>query len=181
MELSSEYVTSQARPPPHPGLDSTIARYCLLWASTTPLWNSHENFLVGHPSWECFRSNSLNFGVPMEHEASEFPKGLVLGRDGNIHIRLTRFTPLGDVGCYKVGPTIRQKNQLCKKNCGGRFTVRFTLFQDPSGFVHQHLALSVGINTKNLCRFSLNFSSHHCKTFTTSPLSTVNLHNPRSY
>ncbi|CAN6680172.1 unnamed protein product [Malus baccata var. baccata] len=28
------------------------------------------------------------------------PKGLVLGRDGNIHIRLTGSTPLGDVGCY---------------------------------------------------------------------------------
>ena len=32
---------------------------------------------------------SLNFGVPMEPEASEFPKGLVLGRDENIHIRIT--------------------------------------------------------------------------------------------
>ena len=40
---------------------------------------------------------SLNFGVPMEPEASELPKGLVLGRDVNIHIRIT---PLGDVGSH---------------------------------------------------------------------------------
>ncbi|KAB2622340.1 S ribonuclease [Pyrus ussuriensis x Pyrus communis] len=33
--------------------------------------------------------HSLNFGVPMEPEASELPKGLVLGRDGNIHLRIT--------------------------------------------------------------------------------------------
>ena len=31
-------------------------------------------------------------------EPSELPKGLVLGRDRNIHIRLTGSTPLGDVG-----------------------------------------------------------------------------------
>ena len=41
---------------------------------------------------------SLNFGVPTEPEASELPKGLALGRDGNIHIRIT---PLGDVGSHK--------------------------------------------------------------------------------
>ncbi|RXH87699.1 hypothetical protein DVH24_034599 [Malus domestica] len=29
------------------------------------------------------------------------------------------------------------------------FTVEFTLFQDPSDFVHQHLAPSVGIDTKS--------------------------------
>ena len=42
---------------------------------------------------------SLNFGVPTEPEASELPKSLVLGRDGNIHIRIT---PLGDVGSHTV-------------------------------------------------------------------------------
>ncbi|CAN6711239.1 unnamed protein product [Malus baccata var. baccata] len=45
---------------------------------------------------------SLNFGVPTELEASELPKGLVLGRDENIHLRIT---PLGDVGCHKDGLT----------------------------------------------------------------------------
>ncbi|RXH81335.1 hypothetical protein DVH24_006160 [Malus domestica] len=40
---------------------------------------------------------SLNFEVPTEPEASELPKDLVLGRDRNIHLRIT---PLGDVGCY---------------------------------------------------------------------------------
>ena len=53
---------------------------------------------MGHPSWDCSRANSLNFEVPMESEASEFPKGLVLGRDENIHIRLTGSTPLGRGG-----------------------------------------------------------------------------------
>ncbi|RXI02493.1 hypothetical protein DVH24_002571 [Malus domestica] len=62
--------------------------------------NSHENFPVGHPSWDCSRMNSLNFRVSMKPEASELPKGLVLGRDENIHIKLIGSTPLGDVGCY---------------------------------------------------------------------------------
>ena len=44
---------------------------------------------------------SLNFGVPTEPEANELPKGLTLGRDGNIHIRIT---PLGDVGSHNPPP-----------------------------------------------------------------------------
>ncbi|RXH78761.1 hypothetical protein DVH24_002279, partial [Malus domestica] len=62
--------------------------------------NSHENFPVDHPSWDCSRANSLNFGVLTKPEASELPKSLVLGRDGNIHIRLIGSTPLGDVGSH---------------------------------------------------------------------------------
>ncbi|CAN6578636.1 unnamed protein product [Malus baccata var. baccata] len=41
---------------------------------------------------------SLNFGVSTEPEASELSKGLVLGRDENIHLRITF---LGDVRCYR--------------------------------------------------------------------------------
>ena len=37
----------------------------------------------------------------MEPEASELPKGLVIGRDVNIHIRIT---PLGDVGSHNPPP-----------------------------------------------------------------------------
>ncbi|RXH90648.1 hypothetical protein DVH24_035412 [Malus domestica] len=51
---------------------------------------------VIHPG-SALTSFSLNFGVPTKPEASELLKGLVLGRDGNIHLRIT---PLGDVGCY---------------------------------------------------------------------------------
>ena len=40
----------------------------------------------------------------MESEVSELLKGLVLGRDGNIHIRLIGSTPLGDVGSYNPPP-----------------------------------------------------------------------------
>ncbi|RXH92318.1 hypothetical protein DVH24_033214 [Malus domestica] len=29
-------------PPPHPGLDSTVTRYCPLWAPTTPSRTSHD-------------------------------------------------------------------------------------------------------------------------------------------
>ncbi|CAN6687620.1 unnamed protein product [Malus baccata var. baccata] len=58
------------------------------------------NFPVGHPSWDCSRANSLNFEVPMELEANELPKGLVLGRDENIHIRLAGSSLLSDVGSY---------------------------------------------------------------------------------
>ncbi|CAN6720825.1 unnamed protein product [Malus baccata var. baccata] len=51
---------------------------------------------VTHPR-SALASFSLNFGVPTEPEANELPKGLMLGRDENIHLRIT---PLGDVGCY---------------------------------------------------------------------------------
>ncbi|KAM1992689.1 hypothetical protein TB2_008607 [Malus domestica] len=44
----------------------------------------------------------------MESEANELPKGLVLGRDGNIHTRLTRSTLLGDVGCNNL-PSLRAR------------------------------------------------------------------------
>ena len=37
----------------------------------------------------------------MEPEASELPKCFVLGRDKNIHLRIT---PLGDVGCHNPPP-----------------------------------------------------------------------------
>ncbi|RXI00188.1 hypothetical protein DVH24_037736 [Malus domestica] len=37
---------------------------------------------------------------------SSLPKGLVLGRDENIHIRLTRSTLPGDVGCYRTSDKI---------------------------------------------------------------------------
>ena len=59
---------------------------------------------MGHPFWECSDPFSLNFGVPTEPETSELPKGLVLGRDENIYIRLTRSSPLGDVGSYNPPP-----------------------------------------------------------------------------
>ncbi|RXI03168.1 hypothetical protein DVH24_003820 [Malus domestica] len=49
---------------------------------------------VTHPGSDL-ASFSLNFGVPTEPEASELPKGLVLGRDENIYLRIT---PLDDVG-----------------------------------------------------------------------------------
>ncbi|KAM1329370.1 hypothetical protein ACFX2F_013549 [Malus domestica] len=66
--------------------------------------NSHENYPVGHPSWDCPRANSLNFGVSMELEASELLKGLVLGRDENIHIRHIGSTTFGNVGRYNPPP-----------------------------------------------------------------------------
>ncbi|RXI09469.1 hypothetical protein DVH24_034086, partial [Malus domestica] len=66
--------------------------------------NSHENFPVGHPSWDYSHANSLNFEVPMEPEASELIKGLMLGKDGHVHIR--HITPylLIDMGCYNPPP-----------------------------------------------------------------------------
>ncbi|RXI06670.1 hypothetical protein DVH24_025806 [Malus domestica] len=57
---------------------------------------------MGHPSWDCSRANSLNFRVPTEAEASELPKGLVLGRDENIHIRLIGSSSLDDVRSYNL-------------------------------------------------------------------------------
>ncbi|CAN6716176.1 unnamed protein product [Malus baccata var. baccata] len=57
------------------------------------MWVTHHE--------SALASFSLNFGVPTEPEASELPKGLVLDRDENIHLRIT---PLGDVGCYNPLP-----------------------------------------------------------------------------
>ncbi|CAN6691947.1 unnamed protein product [Malus baccata var. baccata] len=65
----------------------------------TSQWVTHHGIALA-----CY---SLNFGVSMNSEANELPKCLVLGRDGNIHIRLTRSSPLGDVGFYIP----------CSKNC----------------------------------------------------------------
>ena len=62
----------------------------------TSQWVTHRGSALA-----CY---SLNFGVPMNSKTSELPKGLVLGRGGNVHIRLTRFSPLGDVGCYNPHP-----------------------------------------------------------------------------
>ncbi|RXH88843.1 hypothetical protein DVH24_000442 [Malus domestica] len=69
-----------------PSRSTTVARYCPLWAYHSLTW-------VTHPG-SALASFSLNFGVPMEPEASELPKGLVLGRDENIHLRIL---PLGEV------------------------------------------------------------------------------------
>ncbi|CAL2239247.1 unnamed protein product [Prunus armeniaca] len=53
-------------------LGSLPPRFCL--------WELTSNFSVGHPSWNCSSLNSLNFGVLIESEASEFPKGFMLDR-----------------------------------------------------------------------------------------------------
>ncbi|KAM1406755.1 hypothetical protein ACFXTH_001392 [Malus domestica] len=52
------------------------------------------------------------------------------------------------------------------------------LFQDPSSFVHQHLAPSVRNDMKSYVGF---LSFFHLTTVKTSQLSTMNMHNPRSY
>ena len=61
---------------------------------------------MGYHHGSALARYSLNFGVPTEPEASELPKGLVLGRDGNIHIRIT---PLGDVGSHSHDPLSQQR------------------------------------------------------------------------
>ncbi|RXH85080.1 hypothetical protein DVH24_041848 [Malus domestica] len=66
--------------------------------------NSHENFSVGHPSWDYSRAISLNFEVHMESEASELPKDLVLIGGGNVHISHKGSTPLNDVGSHNPSP-----------------------------------------------------------------------------
>ena len=94
------FTTSRAR-------STTVTRYCPLlgldYALTVLFLGTHTRT----SQWVTHHGNalarySLNFGVPTEPEASEFPKCLVLGRDGNIHIRIT---PLGDVGSHNfLGP-----------------------------------------------------------------------------
>ncbi|KAI5338362.1 hypothetical protein L3X38_017633 [Prunus dulcis] len=54
-----------------------------------------------HPA-ESFRDRlpNTNFGVPMESEASELPKGVVLDGGGHVHIRHITPSPLINVGYY---------------------------------------------------------------------------------
>ncbi|RXH92971.1 hypothetical protein DVH24_011995 [Malus domestica] len=72
---------------------TTVARYCSLWAYHFLTWVIHTESVLA--------SFSLNFEVLMELEANELLKGLVLGKDKNIHLRIT---PLSDVGCYNPPP-----------------------------------------------------------------------------
>ena len=76
------------------GTDHVLTVLFLGTHTRTSQWVTHYGIALAR--------YSLNFGVPMKPEASEFPKGLVLGRDENIHIRLTGSTPLGDVGSYNI-------------------------------------------------------------------------------
>ena len=97
----------------HPGLGGTTSRARLhrstILSALGPQHTLTVLFLGTHTRtsrWVTHPGNalvrySLNFGVPMEPKASELPKGLVLGRDWNIHIRIT---PLGDVGCHNPPP-----------------------------------------------------------------------------
>ncbi|RXH69141.1 hypothetical protein DVH24_031474 [Malus domestica] len=105
-------------PLPHSRLDSAVARYCPLWASTTTsqfcFRELTQELPSGSPIMGLF-SHSLNFGVPMEPKTSELLKGLMLGRDENIHIRLRGSTPLGDVGCYNP-PTLGARPSSCESN-----------------------------------------------------------------
>ncbi|CAN6697219.1 unnamed protein product [Malus baccata var. baccata] len=66
-------------------------------ALTVLFLGTHEQLPSGSPIMGALATLSLNFGVPTEPETSELPKGLVLGRDENIHLRIT---PLDDVGSY---------------------------------------------------------------------------------
>ncbi|KAM2784426.1 hypothetical protein PS2_005565 [Malus domestica] len=71
------------------GPDHTLTVLYLGTHTRTFQWVTHHG--------NALARYSLNFGVPMEPKASELPNGLVLGREENIHIRIT---PLGDVGSY---------------------------------------------------------------------------------
>ncbi|RXH72948.1 hypothetical protein DVH24_012632 [Malus domestica] len=70
-----------------------IVRFGLTIPSRFCFWELTSNFQWVTHLGSALAFFSLNFGVPTEPEASELPKGLVLGRDGNINLRIT---PLGD-------------------------------------------------------------------------------------
>ena len=56
--------------------------------------NSHENFLVGHPSWIALARTRLTSEFRWNSKPVSSQKSLVLGRDKNIHIRLAGSTPM---------------------------------------------------------------------------------------
>ncbi|KAM1164354.1 hypothetical protein ACFX13_024525 [Malus domestica] len=98
---------------------------------------------VTHPR-SALASFSLNFGVPTEPEASELTKSLVLGRDGNIHLRIT---PLGDVGCYNPPPLGARRPRRHNSGQGLALipfvTSRLGAYHFPGPFHHRSTILSV--------------------------------------
>ena len=96
--------------PPNPATchDPTPrARYCPLWASTLTILflGTHEQYLPsGSPILGLLQRKLAYLRSSKESKASELPKGLMLIGGGHVHIRLTRSSPLGDVGSYNPSP-----------------------------------------------------------------------------
>ncbi|RXI09897.1 hypothetical protein DVH24_030250 [Malus domestica] len=92
-------VTSRLRPPPHPGprlIRRTILSVFGPDHSLTVLFlGTHKRTFqwVIHLWIALARTRLTSKFLP---RSSELPKGIVLGRDRNMHIRLTGSTPLGD-------------------------------------------------------------------------------------
>ncbi|RXH73146.1 hypothetical protein DVH24_012830, partial [Malus domestica] len=61
--IQTIFVTSRLRSSPHPGLYSTVARYCSLWAPTTPhdFWVTHYEIALArtHLTSEFLRNPKL--------------------------------------------------------------------------------------------------------------------------
>ncbi|RXI03037.1 hypothetical protein DVH24_003115 [Malus domestica] len=76
------------------GPDHSLTVLFLGTHTRTSWWVTHHGIALAR--------YSLNFEVPMEPKTSELPKCLVLGRDENIHIRLTGSTSLGDMECHTI-------------------------------------------------------------------------------
>ena len=146
---------------------------------------------MGHPSWECSRANSFHFGVPMESEVSELPKGLVLGRDGNIHLRLTGSTPLGDVGSYNPPPLgVRRPHRHTSghglaliPNCHiparalstSRPRLRCSTILSTLGLDHALMDLFLGTHTR-----TSQWVTHHGNALERTPLTSEFRWNPKS-
>ncbi|RXH81064.1 hypothetical protein DVH24_004978 [Malus domestica] len=85
------YTTVTSRPGVHHVPGSLHHRSTTLSA----LGPDHALTVFGSPIMGLLSRYSLNFGVPMEPETSELPKGLMLGRNENIHIRITLLDVVG--------------------------------------------------------------------------------------
>ncbi|KAB2605296.1 TMV resistance protein N-like [Pyrus ussuriensis x Pyrus communis] len=93
----------------------------------------------------------------MNSEASELPKGLVLGRDGNIHIRLTESSSLDDVGSYNAPTNAWALFQASREVYGCKWvlsptalTLSFTLPPDPGYALLKAISLPQGM-ARDLC------------------------------
>ena len=94
----------------------------------------------------------------MEPEVSELPKGLALGRDENIHIRIT---PLGDVGSHKLSHPGPGSHHI-PGTLHNRSTILFALGPDYALTVlflgtHTRTSQWVTHHRSALARYSLNF------------------------
>ncbi|RXI01175.1 hypothetical protein DVH24_001409 [Malus domestica] len=117
-----------------------------IFVKATSQWVTHHG--------SALATFSLNFEVPTELEASELLKNLVLGRDENIHLRIT---PPGDRRTSHNVSAYGPLNHHPTKSELTRTTVASRLRKMTSSKLHPHL---ICITARVVSRFPRTFTVH---------------------